>query len=422
MAKYAKLISLIILSILTLTGYTLYQQDIQADHTSVKLVTEEGEPDVLDNLHFLGLITSSSGNFSRSETFEYSQGNVNALTDLSFLEHLDYEFTPNMNRYIEDYRSFMRGKSRGPRNFAETRNHLVYTGMQSDVNWRAFNDNSLTIAMLNKNTGDEQEYAVTLADGSNQHVIATYVNYPAVTLITQVLDDNILKDWFIYAFDLENPQEELSPIVKMGAVFNSEHISFATNKDPSVRFIPFQVMQVESTDAYGQAELIPGEHFVFDTRSKEIQAVPETDANEGDFIVMSEEESLLIGLNLGETIEWSRWNVDDDTFTDIGSSEMMTPTIGRSQVHYYSSLYNQGLQLIDGYLYAFEEGYFEEIHTVASDPNFQNHEQISHPLFQVIDIESMDTVFSGYFTPEEQDDLSRPMLSLFDFGYSIFSN
>lgn len=427
MTKHAKLISLIAFCVLTLSGYTLYQQTTQAEKLSVELVTEEGQAEALDSLHFIGQTVNMGAHFNRGQTFEYNEGNFAFINELSILERFDYEFTPHMNRYIEDYRSFMRGKSRNRSNFAETDNHLIYTGMKSDVNWRVFNDNQLTVSVLDKETEEEQNYEVTLNGGSNQIVTATYVDYPSLTLVTQVLDDNLLNNWFIYEFNFDNPQEELSPAVNFGSEFNSEHISFATNQDKTVRFIPFRTMDVSSTDEYGHANLVPGDYFAFDTRSGEIKAVPETGDEEDDYIVLSEEETLLVGSDRGETIEWNRWNFDDETVSELGQSEMVTPTIGRGRIYYYDSLFNQGLQLIDGQLYAFEEGYSDDVNRSMGDEESQNlddvyQERMSRPQFQVIDMETMETTFSGYFATEQDDESSNIMLSLFDYGYSQFTN
>ncbi|MCC5890917.1 MAG: hypothetical protein JJU01_10120 [Alkalibacterium sp.] len=428
MTKYTKLVSLIAFGVLTLSGYTFYQQTTQAEKLSVELVSEEGEPDTLDNLYFVGQVINMSANFNRGQTFEYSEGNITFIDNLPFLERVDYHFTRNMNRYTDDYRSFMRGKSRQPSNFAETEEHLVYTGMKSDVNWRVFNDNNLTISVLDKETTEEQDYEVVLNGGSNQSVTSTYVNYPSLTVVTQVLDDNILNNWFIYEFNLEEPQEELEPAVNFGSEFNTEHISFASNEDKTARFIPFRTMNVASTDEYGHADLIPGDYYAYDTQSGEIKAAPETDEDdENEYIVLSEENTLLIGRDLGDSIEWSRWDFDEESLSDIGASEMDTPTIGRGRVHYYDSLFNQGLQLIDGHLYAFEEGYSDDVSRSMNDDDYQNlddvyHERMSRPQFQVIDMDTIDTVFSGYFTHGQEDESSNINLTLFDYGYSKFSN
>ncbi|MCC5893946.1 MAG: hypothetical protein JJU16_00660 [Alkalibacterium sp.] len=407
MTKYSKLFSILTICLLTLVGFTFYQAQAESVRPKVELVTEEGQAEELDLLYFLGNVHGyDSYRNNYNTTFEYRNGEMHYFDDLSILQKVDFNFTPRMNRYTEDYRSFMRGKSRQTDHYTETDEYLLYTGMHSDVNWRQFNDNSLTISLLDKETNEETAQEVHLTGGSYQSVIAAYLDYPSLTLVTQALDEDSTNNWLIYSYDLENPQDEIAPVINSKHTLGSPTIQLSDSQSKTGRYLSFRTLEPGETDEYDYVlNHTTSGYYVYDTVTEELKEVPSFE--EGETVVLTEAETILVGNDLEDDIVWSEWNFEDDSLTEQGTASMVTPTIGRVQVHYYDYTFNQGLQLINGRIYAFEEDYVEDM---------------SRPLFQVIDLDSFDTVFSGYIGVETNLDTSQAELVVYEYSLDYLLN
>lgn len=405
MTKYTKLISFFAICSLVLFGFHFYQAQTQSSELEVELVIEEGQKEELDHLQFLG--NAFEYDSYSSTSFEYKDGNVSYMTDLSLFKNMDFSFTAGMNRYIEDYRSFMRGKARLSNLFTETEDYLVYTGMQSDVNWRSFNDNSLTISLLNKETKEESTHEVLLTGGSyhSHSVVAAYIDYPKLTIAAQAADENLDINWLIYSFNLNDPEEELSPVSNLGRTSESSSIHFSHSQTKNERFFLFRTVEPGGTDEYDYlVDMIPTGSFIYDTQTEEVKELPSFE--DGETVILTESDTVLVGNDLGDTIEWNEWDFEGETLTNLGTSAMITPTIGRVPVHYYENSFNQGLQLINGHIYAFEQ---------------EASESSSRPLFQVIEQDSLDTVFSGYFNANSTSDVSRFNIEVLDYSFDHLS-
>lgn len=399
MTKYSKLISIVALCLIILFGFSIYQAQAQSGAPEIELVTEEGDSAQLDLLHTVANIYDYAS-YNRSTSYEFKNGEFENIDNQSVIQRMDYTFSSAINRYIEDYRSFMRGKTRVTDHFTETNDYLLYTAMQSDVNWRQYEDNTLSISVLDKETGEEQAHETLLTGGSYHTVIAAYVDYPSITIVTQAADENLDTDWLIYSVDLTDPEEELTPVINLGLSVESDNIQFSSSQTKTERFIPFRSLLAGKTDEYGQVmDHTASAYYVYDTQTQAVKEIPSFE--EGQTVVLSEAETILVGNDLGEEIQWNEWTFDDESLTELGTTEMATPTIGRIQVDYYNRTFNQGLHLVDHHIYAYEDDYSEDR---------------SRPLFQVIDIDSMSTTFSGYFALKETPEGSQVELSIYEYS------
>lgn len=406
MTKYSKLFSILTICLLTLVGFTFYQAQGESTGPKVELVTSEGQEDELDSLQFLGQAYDYGTNAYINTSFEFIDGDINYIEDTSLIERIDFTFSTGINRHIEDYRSFMRGKARQSNLFTETDDYLLYTGMRSDVNWQAFSDNFLTISLLDKETEEETTHEVLLNGGIYQSVLATYINYPQLTIVTRGANDDMDSNWLIYSFDLDDPKEELTPVHNLGRTSESSTIHFSESKTKTGRFILFRTAEPGETDGYDYVlDMIPTGYYVYDTHTEEVKEIPTSD--EEDTIILTDSDTVLVGNDLGDTIEWSNWDYEDDSLTPLGESDMISQTIGRIPVQYYDTTFNQGLQLINGRIYALEQESTEE--------------SMTRPLFQVIEQESLDTVFSGYFNVNSVADTSQMDIELFDYTFDHLS-
>jgi hypothetical protein len=400
MTKYSKLISFVLLCVLTLSAFGIYQTQASAPLPEIELVTEEGNADELDALYFMGNIysTQSSG---RSSTFEFKDGDFSYLNNRSVFRHLDFEYNPIANRYVSDYRSFMRGKARNTSNFTETDDEIIYTAMASDVNWRRmYDDNMLDISLLDKESEDEQSYEVRLEGASYHGVVASYYHAPELTIVTQAADEQMENNWYIYSFNFDEPEDTLSPDVNVGQALDSSSVQISFSPTGTERYIPFKSLQPGGEDEYGEITDYTTDAFhVYDTQNGDFQEIPLFE--EGETLVLSEDEQVVVGQDLGETINWHDWNVADESLSELGSTDMITPSIGRLPVYYYNHSFNQGMQLVNGHVYAYEDHYSEDGY--------------GRPMFQIIDLDSVSTDFSGYFGLEDRENDRSTEMMLFDF-------
>lgn len=406
MSKYSKLFSIFTICVLTLVGFIIYQSQGEPAGLKLELVTAQGQAAEIERLQLIGH-AFNYGQSTSSTPFEFQNGSISYMEDNSLIETMDSAFNTTVNRYILNYRSFMRGKARQSNLFTETDEYLLYTGMRTDVNWQAFHDNSLTLSLLDKETKEEMEHEVILNGGPYQSVVATYLNYPHLTIVTQGVDDNMNSSWPIYSFDLNNPEIELTPVQNLGRTSEANTVQLSDSKTKTGRYILFRTVEPGETDDYGSVlNIIPTGYYVYDTQAEEVKEIPTSE--EDETLVLTDSETVLVGNDLGNAIEWSNWDVNDESLTPIGTSDMVSETIGRVSVYYHDTTFNQGLQLINDRIYAFEQESSEEVMT--------------RPLFQVIDQESLDTVFSGSFNVSSVPDRSQIEIEVFDYTVDHYSH
>lgn len=407
MTKYSKLISITALCLIVILGFSFYKAQAESDVLEIELVTDEGDSEQLDMLHTVANVYHYGQTYYNNDiSYVFEDGEFENIDNQSIIQRIDYTFSSAVNRYIRDYRSFMRGKSRVTDHFTETEEYLLYSAMQSDVNWRQNDYNFLSISLLDKETNNEKDYDVQLTSGSYHTVIATYMDYPSLTIVTQAADENMDNDWLIYSFDLTDPEEELTSVVKVGQSVESESVQFSSSQTKTERFIPFRSLLAGTTDEYDQVmDHTTSDYYVYDTQTQTVKEVPPFE--EGETLILSEADTILVGNDLGEEIQWNEWNVDNDSLAEIGTAEMVTPTIGRVQVDYYNNTFNHGLHLVNNHIYAYEDVYPDNM---------------GRPHFQIIDVDSMSTTFSGYFALKDAPEDAQVELSIYEYSLDHLSN
>ncbi|OJF97114.1 hypothetical protein [Alkalibacterium sp. 20] len=404
MNKYIKLMSFLLLIIVTLTGFGLYKAQASSPYPELKVVTTDGKPEYIEPFHFLGFV-SDTQNYSNSSTIVFKDGHSRYMEDQTFLERIDFNYNPQLNDFITDHRSFMRGKSRRTEHYTETEQHVIYTGMESDVYWNQPSRGLMTIAVLNKETEEEETFSVSLgSDGSYYEVSATYVNYPNLTILAATNHSTDISEQFVYTFDVENPTEELTETINLTQEIDSNGgVYFGQSFDRTERFIPIQSVRQTDDSEFDYTEEIIG-YFAFDTQMQELIDVP---LFEEDTLLFADNDKLYVGKDLGDTIELHEMNADDQNLDLVGSIEMATPTIGREEGTHYNNLFNQNITLLDGRLYAYETQYSDDI---------------SRPLFQITDIKTQETLFNGTIEPKDMAKHDSTNIDVFEFRLDTLNN
>ncbi|MFO8069427.1 MAG: hypothetical protein R6U02_05520 [Alkalibacterium sp.] len=407
MNKYIKLTSFLFLIAVTLTGFGLYKAQVGSPYPELKVVTSEGKPEYIEAIHFLGFVADNQNtqNYQNNSTFVFKDGDSQYIKDHSFLKRMDFSYDPQLNDLIADYRSFMRGKSRRAEHYTETEQHVIYTGMESDVYWNQPSLGQMTIAVLDKETEEEEMFSVSLGtDGSYYEVSATYVDYPHLSILAETNHSSDIPEKSVYTFDIENPKEELTEVVNLSEKLESnEGLYTGQSFDKTERFIPLQTVRQTGDPEFDYNEETSG-YFAYDTQTQEVIDVP---LFEEETLLFTDNDKLYVGKDLGDTIELYEMNVENQNMDLVGTIAMATPTIGRDEETLYNNLFNQRMTVLNGKLYAYEP---------------QHSENNTRPLFQISDIETQETLFNGTIGPDDTAENDTTNIDVFEFRLDTANN
>ncbi len=404
MNKYIKLTSLLLLIIVTLTGFGLYQAQASSPYTELKIVTSEGKPEYVEPFHLFSFV-SDSDTYGNSSAVEFKNGRSQYVQDQPFLKKMDFNYTPHINELIETHRSFMRGKSRRAEQYTETDQHIFYTGMESDVHWDNPSLGQLTISVLDKETETEESYSVSLGnEGTYYDVRAAYINYPTLNMIITTNNSSDLPETVIYSFDVENPSEEMTEVINLSNVIEgNDALHIGLLQDKSERFIPIQAVTDTSASEFDYTVETSG-YYVYDTQTQEVIDVP---MFEEKTLLFTDNDTVYVGKDLGDTIELYEMNLDNEKLNPMGTIMMATPTIGDEDGNYYNGVFNSSMTILDGKFYAYET---------------QHTDNVSRPLFQVTDILTQETLFNGTIKPKDTAKENSTNIDIFELRIKTENN
>ncbi|GAA0371647.1 hypothetical protein GCM10008932_23690 [Alkalibacterium iburiense] len=414
MNKQSKLFGFLTFILLSFLGFGFYQTYAGDGRTDVAIITDEGDISHFDHVEFIGNVYSTS-TYRNLNTFIHSSGHMRSLSDLSFLKQMDFEYNATANRVVENHRSFMRGKSRNSALLTETDEHLIYTGMAHDVDWTQYDANNLTVAVLDKESEEEKEFEVDLNNQTGEthsvNVVTSYVNYPELTIITsEHISGDYMDNYFVYTFNIEEPVETLEPILNLTAELDASEsiLNISSSASDTGRYIPIYMRDQPDLEyydgGYTETEIPSGEHYVYDIQTNEVIDIPAFE--DSQTIVLAEEDTVYVGKNLGDTIEIHEMHIETQELDRIGSLEMATPRIGRGDLYHHDPN-STNLHIIDGKLYAYENDYSNEV---------------SRPLFQVIDLETQETLFTGFIDVKDSQDVRNYELLLNNYSIMNYQN
>ncbi|MCC5890928.1 MAG: hypothetical protein JJU01_10175 [Alkalibacterium sp.] len=379
MTKYSKLFSFILFSIIILLGLVFYQSRSQEASLSLEVVTVEGNADELSVANFTGYAFSPSRTI-QAPHFEFEEGEFIFREDRPVIQRLDYQYNPSMNRYVSEYRSFMRGKARHLSVFTETNEHIYYTATKVDFNWQADHDDHVTISRFNKETEEETAFDALLTGGSNHNIVAAYVDYPSLTIVTSIPEDHRENTWLIYSFNFDQPEEELTPVADITRLTGSDTIQIDSSKLKTERYIPFRSLEDGALDDWGHVmEYDIDTYYIYDTQSNELKEMPAFE--EGELIVLTESDRIIAGNDQGEEVVWYEWDFGNNDLHELGSTRMASTSIGRIYDTFPWLVFNENIHLVNGHIYLTED------FTIETE---------NRSLIQIVSLDTLETVYSGH--------------------------
>lgn len=373
MSKYIKLSSIILFIAVVMTCFGIYKSQAKTPRPDMKIVTAEGMPKYIEPVQLYGFIADSNGGFN-NPTIELDGGNFSYLEERSFFKRLDFNYNPMIDELITNYRSFMRGKSRQPKQFAETNRHVIYAGLESDVHWNNPNTNQMTIAVLNKETKEEKTFSIKLKDSPSYiNMRAVYSDYPSLTFLVSTDANSDSAQTLAYTFDVENPKDHLTETANLSKEIGpSDYLYIGETYDKTERYITLQKTKENINALTGYPEEITG-YYAYDTKAQEVIKLDGFDEGTRLF---TDKNTLYVGKKTNGAIELYALNQDDQKRTLLGEIELSVSVAEEEML--YNGSFNQYMSISNGKLYAY--GYSEDA---------------SKPVLQVTDIKTQETLFDG---------------------------
>lgn len=204
MRKYWKLITILLVSVLTVGIFYLNTAFAKSPYPDYSITKISGDEKEIESINVLG----GYSNNSLDDEFTLNLGGIEYASEESFLERANGQFyDPQMKQVQKEYWNFTRGKISGPLNYYSDATYLAYSNMSYD--W-SFEDESnqftFQISVLNKETKKTTSFDLNLPNGGAY----SFVNTERVQMIgdeLQVITRNSVDDrdegeYHLYIFDI----------------------------------------------------------------------------------------------------------------------------------------------------------------------------------------------------------------------------
>lgn len=389
MKKYTKVISFLLLTILTIGVYSITKSQA-TEKTLPQFTTTAGDNSFLDNVQLSGDFYSSTPNYTRvpSVSLKYEDGNFERIDRKSFFERLNYTSSKTFNDLKEKYPSFLRGKHPYG-TFSDTEDKLIYTGQSSEVDWHLPDeDNAIVVSIFDKEMETTKDITVEMPnefDSRLSYSIQSYINYPTIHYLVRTPLGENEENFTIYSLNLEDPEVTLQTVENISSIndkINSAQYNFNTNSNS--RYVSL------SSVTYGEfEETTINSSYVYDfEENKIIELANSTNSMDLNTIQFLQDSNQLYVLEQTDsTYSVYLLNPEDS------SRELITSFEIKNAYTYFSPY-----AISQNHLYATEE--------VQSESGTDSR-------FLVIDIESGKTVYSGKITTTDGQPLDQFSLNYF---------
>lgn len=378
MNKHYKLTNLLVLITLVFGSFFVWKKQTAPSNPELKVVTTAGNAEELKAIEFYGYVSSTEG-YGENSSFLFKNNKPYYADDQPLRESLDSPIhLLSIHDLINDYRSFMRGKVPSVDRFISTDEWLIYTAMADEVHWKNNSRDELTIAWLNKETGEEQEFSVSLDNKESYYELyATQLNYPELSIMLTAHHDNDKMEHLIYSVDLNNPEPELTLKLDFtDFIQEDEYILVGNMVDKTSRFIPFQTNKYVEDSEFGDISKMMN-YFVYDGNQNKVLEVP---LFEADTYLLTDRDTIYVAEETDNQLDFYELNPETEELEAIGEIQLEFSNLGEDDLFYYDHAFSRNIAVLDGKLYTFK------------------HQDINGsflPVFQIVDLESQETLFFG---------------------------
>lgn len=312
MKKYWKTV-LISLVIVTTIG-TYYIQSAMASKSGVsfKIETTSGNKEEIENLQFHA--TYGSGDMYH-ELYITKDGSTD-MGRSSIIEDLIADQVPlEFEKYIQEHRSFMRGKVFHPSNFFEDDARLIYT-IFSDFDGQVIRRNlTLQVDTLDKQTNDSTSFEINVPAQASYHwmdVNDVYVVNGKIKILATGYTTDDGEEMHIYTVD-ENKKEleEDLMIADTKSDVSAFRIYSGSNKIQSENYYLYKLDKFKNQSEDVESEIISSQMYLYNNSTNEVEElnIPSDLKPFKDSVVIQGVE-LFIPIHSAKGIELNRYNIE----------------------------------------------------------------------------------------------------------------
>jgi len=270
MKKYWKTILISLIIVTTIGSYYIQQAMAAKKDVSFKIETINGDKGEIDKLILQA--SYQSGDIYRWLHIS-KDGSTNQISRSIIRDLVEAHDPLIFQKYIQEYRNFMRGKELNPGQYFEDEDRLIYTTLQSNGLGNFF---TLQIDALDKNTNDSSSFEINMPDQVRYDWIDVrdvYVENGKIKILaTSYLNGE--EELHIYTVD-ENKKEleHDSILVKLG----SEEIGRASidifndyNKVQNENYFLYMVERYKYLED-GEREIISSPMYLYNYLNNEVK-------------------------------------------------------------------------------------------------------------------------------------------------------
>jgi hypothetical protein len=391
---------LILLTFSTVWIYPTLAEEEQEESHNLILTTDEGDASLVDPLVIEGFLSDP---FNTTYISYKTQETTIETNRLPWYQHFDSTGDPKLDRYLVDYRSFMRGKALSSSFYAESEEHLIYLAQPSDVYWNVFNDRELHLSLLNKDTQEIMNYQFFIPSGD----IPEETTFGVQRIIPQGSDLYVLvegyflhpsrsnggdMDLYLFHIELENIQDQQELNYQYAfAHASGEPYSIQLAEDPmdTYPYVVLRTIHSEETE-YGDFELFPGDYFIYHLDTQEwIEMGTHETLNYAH--ILHEDGNFYVLDDRGESFEVYAYDVENNTIAPLSTIDKSNPQMGSSASNYYVDTdFSEHMFLNNEQVILYDYTFAEDNYSIVNIP------------IQVNDINSGELLYSGKIELEEE--------------------
>ncbi|MGY3188368.1 hypothetical protein [Lysinibacillus sp. TE18511] len=275
MKKYWKTILISLIIVTTIGSYYIQQAMASKKDVSFKIETTNGDKGEIDNL-ILQASYQNGGNIHRWLHIA-KDGSTNQISRTFFRDLVEAHEPLMFQKYIQEYRNFMRGKVLNPGQYFEDEDRLIYTTFQSNGRNKGLgNLFTLQIDTLDKKTNDSSSFEINMPDQVRYDWINErdiYIENGKIKILaTSYLNGE--EELHIYTVDENKKELEhdliLAKLESEERAQTSINILNDYNKVQNENYILYMVEKYKYLDD-GERETIPSKMYLYNYLNNEVK-------------------------------------------------------------------------------------------------------------------------------------------------------
>jgi len=275
MKKYWKTILISLIIVTTIGSYYIQQAMASKKDVSFKIETTNGDKGEIDNL-ILQASYQNGGNIHHWLQIS-KDGSTNQISRTFFRDLVEAHEPLMFQKYIQEYRNFMRGKVLNPGQYFEDEDRLIYTTFQSNGRNKGLgNLFTLQIDTLDKKTNDSSSFEINMPDQVRYDWINErdiYIENGKIKILaTSYLNGE--EELHIYTVDENKKELEhdliLAKLESEERAQTSINILNDYNKVQNENYILYMVEKYKYLDD-GERETIPSKMYLYNYLNNEVK-------------------------------------------------------------------------------------------------------------------------------------------------------